>query len=57
MLKIKMEERGDGLWRIVSVPFEIRNQPISVNLSEITRARAVFRKGKANTPSCLFITM
>ena len=30
---------------------------ISVNLSEITREHAVFRKGKANTPLCLFITM
>ncbi|HAW49422.1 TPA: helicase, partial [bacterium] len=26
-LNIKMEEREDGLWRIASVPFEIRNQP------------------------------
>ncbi|AOQ22815.1 hypothetical protein MTAT_29060 [Moorella thermoacetica] len=29
-LGVKLEKRHDGLWRVPSVPFEIRNQPVLI---------------------------
>jgi hypothetical protein len=61
MLKIKMEERGDGLWRIVSVPFEIRNQPyeFKIKFGEVQReyAKISFDKEKAFKAQAEFVAM
>ena len=61
MLKIRMEERGDGLWRIVSVPFEIRNQPyeFKIKFGEVQReyAKVSFDKEIAFKAQAEFVAM
>jgi superfamily II DNA or RNA helicase len=61
MLKIRMEERGDGLWRIVSVPFEIRNQPyeFKIKFGEVQReyAKISFDKERAFKAQAEFVAM
>lgn len=61
MLKIRMEERGDGLWRIVSVPFEIRNQPyeFKIKFGEVQReyAKISFDKESAFKAQAEFVAM
>jgi len=61
MLNIRMEKRGDGLWRIVSVPFEIRNQPyeFKIKFGEVPReyAKISFDKEKAFKAQAEFVAM
>jgi superfamily II DNA or RNA helicase len=60
-LNIKMEEIEGGLWRIASVPFEIRNQPhqFKIRFGEIQReyARISFDKEKAFKSQAEFVAM
>ena len=61
MLNIRMEKRGDGLWRIVSVPFEIRNQPYAfkIKFGEVLReyAKITFDKERAFKVQADFVAM
>lgn len=58
---IRMEEREKGLWRISSVPFDIRNQPhyFKVKFGEIQReyAKISFDKDKAFKSQAEFVAM
>ncbi|MGQ9648063.1 MAG: helicase-related protein [Thermodesulfobacteriota bacterium] len=60
-LNIKMEKRGDRLWRIVSVPFEIRNQPyeFKIKFGEVQReyTKISFDKEKAFKSQAEFVAM
>lgn len=61
MLNIKMEKREDGLWRIASIPFEIRNQPyeFKIKFGEVQRdyAKISFDKEKAFKSQAEFVAM
>jgi len=61
ILGIKMEKRNDGLWRITSVPFEIRNQPyeFKIKFGEVQReyAKISFDKEKAFKAQAEFVAM
>ncbi|HAW49423.1 TPA: helicase, partial [bacterium] len=60
-LNIKKEERENGLWRIASVPFEIRNQPyeFKVKFGEVQREylKVSFDKEKAFRTQAEFVAM
>lgn len=60
-LNIKMEKRQDGLWRIVSVPYEIRNQSYGfrIKFGEVQReyAKISFDKEKAFKSQAEFVAM
>ncbi len=60
-LNIKMEEREKGLWRIASVPFDIRNQThqFKIKFGEIQReyARISFDKDRAFKSQAEFVAM
>lgn len=60
-LNIKMEKGKDGLWRISSVPFEIRNQPygFKTKFGEVRReyAKVSFDKCKAANAEAEFVAM
>jgi len=60
-LNIKMEKRKDGLWRIASVPFEIRNQPheFKTKFGEvgIEYAKVSFDKDTAANAKAEFVAM
>lgn len=60
-LDIKVEKRQDGLWRVVSVPFEVRNQPyeFKVKYGEVQREylKVAFDKEKAFNEQAEFVTM
>jgi len=59
MLNIKMGKREDGFWRIISVPFEIRNQPyeFKIKFGEVQReyAKTSFDKENAFKGQAEFI--
>jgi len=61
VLDIKMEKREDGLWRIASVPFEIRNQPydFKIKFGEVQReyAKISFEKERAFKLQAEFVAM
>lgn len=61
MLNIRMEKREDRLWRITSVPFEIRNQPyeFKIKFGEVQReyAKISFDKEKAFKAQAEFVAM
>jgi len=61
ILGIKMEKRNDGLWRITSVPFEIRNQPyeFKIKFGEVQReyTKISFDKEKAFKAQAEFVAM
>lgn len=61
MLNIKMEKRENGLWRIASVPFEVRNQPyeFKIKFGEVQReyAKISFDKEKAFKGQAEFVAM
>ena len=61
MLNIKIEKRDDGLWRITSVPFEIRNQPydFKIKFGEVQReyAKISFDKERAFKGQAEFVAM
>lgn len=61
MLNIKMEKRDDGLWRITSVPFEIRNQSYEFKrkFGEVQKeyAKISFDKEKAFKTQAEFVAM
>ncbi|WP_027356903.1 helicase-related protein [Desulfofundulus thermocisternus] len=60
-LEIKIEKRQDGLWRVTSVPFEVRNQPyeFKVKYGEVQREylKVAFEKEKAFNLQADFVTM
>jgi superfamily II DNA or RNA helicase len=60
-LEIKCEKRQDGLWRVSSVPFEVRNQPyeFKIKYGEAYREylKASFEKEAAFNAQAEFITM
>ncbi|HOJ31265.1 MAG TPA: helicase-related protein [bacterium] len=61
LLNIEMEKRSDGLWRIISVPFEIVNQPYDFKTKfgqvQRTYARITFDKEKAFNTQSEFVAM
>jgi superfamily II DNA or RNA helicase len=61
MLNIKMERRQDGFWRIVSIPFEIRNQPnwFKIKYGEVQReySKISFDKEKSFHSQAEFVAM
>lgn len=61
MLNIKMEKRENSLWRIVSVPFEIRNQPyeFKIKFGEVQReyTKISFDKERAFKAQAEFVAM
>jgi superfamily II DNA or RNA helicase len=61
VLNVKMEKRVDGLWRITSVPFEIRNQPydFKIRFGEVQReyAKISFDKERASKAQAEFVAM
>jgi len=61
VLGIKMEKREDGLWRIASVPSEIRNQPyeFKIKFGEVQReyAKISFDKERAFKTQAEFVAM
>jgi superfamily II DNA or RNA helicase len=61
VLDIKMEKREDGLWRITSVPFEIRNQSndFKIKFGEVQKeyAKISFDKEKAFKLQAEFVAM
>ncbi|NHW22821.1 MAG: DUF3883 domain-containing protein [Archaeoglobales archaeon] len=60
-LNIKMEKREDGLWRISSVPSEIRNQPheFKIKFGEVQKdyAKISFDKDRAFKTQAEFVAM
>jgi superfamily II DNA or RNA helicase len=60
-LEIKIEKRQDGFWRVVSVPFEVRNQPyeFKTKYGEVQREylKVAFDKDKAFKGQSEFVTM
>ncbi|MBZ4681885.1 DUF3883 domain-containing protein [Thermodesulfobacterium sp.] len=61
LLNIRMEKGRDGLWRITSVPFEVRNQPHSfkVKFGEIYKeySKISFDKEQAFRSQAEFVAM
>jgi len=61
ILNIKMEKGRDELWRITSIPFEIRNQPyeFKIKFGEVQReyAKISFDKEKAFKTQAEFVAM
>jgi len=61
LLGINMHQREDGLWRIVSVPFEVRNRPyeFKIKFGEVQReyAKISFNKEKAFKSQAEFVAM
>jgi len=59
MLNIKMERRNDGLWKISSIPFEVRNRPqnFKIKHGEVQReyAKISFDKQQAFKMQAEFI--
>lgn len=60
-LNIKVDKRHDDFWRVVSVPFEVRNQPyeFTVKYGEVQREylKVAFDKGIAFKGQAEFVTM
>ncbi len=60
-LNIKMEEKGKGIWRITSVPFDIRNQSyeFKIKFGEVQKeyAKVSFDKDKAFKTQAEFVAM
>ncbi len=61
VLNIKMDKKEDGLWRINSVPFEIRNQPydFKIKFGEVQKEyeKISFDKEKAFKTQAEFVAM
>lgn len=60
-LNVKMDEKGDSIWHISSVPFDIRNQPhaFKIKFGEVQKeyAKVSFDKDKAFKTQAEFVAM